>query len=151
MILEDLATLPASGALLGLDPGSKTIGLAVSDATRLIASPLETVRRSKFAADAQAVFARFDERACAAMVMGLPLNMDGSEGPRAQSARAFARNLIGVRDTPIVMWDERLSTAGVEHALLEADMSRAKRKTVVDAMAASYLLQGVLDRLRETG
>lgn len=147
----DLDALPGAGALLGLDPGSKTIGIAVSDASRLIASPVETVRRTKFAADAQAVFARYDERACAGLVIGLPLNMDGSEGPRAQSARAFARNLAKVRETPIAFVDERLSTAAVTRTLLEADASRARRAEVVDAMAAAYVLQGALDALRARG
>lgn len=148
MPVTPLATLPSSGALLGLDPGSKTIGVAVSDATRLIASPLETVKRTKMAADAARVFALYDDRNCAAIVLGLPLNMDATEGPRAQSARAFARNLLAVRDVPLAFADERLTTAGAERALIEADATRARRKELIDANAAAYLLQGVLDRLR---
>jgi putative Holliday junction resolvase len=143
-----LSELPPAGALLGLDPGSKTIGVAVSDPTRLIASALTTIHRGKLAADAARLFALYDERSCTALIVGLPLNMDASEGPRAQSARAFARNLLGVRDVPLAFVDERLSTAGAERALLEADASRARRAQVIDAAAAAYLLQGVLDRLR---
>lgn len=145
----DLCDLPPQGALLGLDPGSKTIGVAASDATRLIASPIETIKRSKFAADAARLYALFDERSCAGFVIGLPINMDGSEGPRAQSARALAANLMGVRDVPIALWDERLSTAAAERALLAADASRARRAEVIDKLAAAYILQGALDRLQE--
>ncbi|MCG8440827.1 MAG: Holliday junction resolvase RuvX [Caulobacterales bacterium] len=147
MPLLDLRQLPPEGPLLGLDPGTKTIGVAAADATRVIASPLETVKRGKLAADAARLFALYDERACVGLVIGLPLNMDGSEGPRAQSVRAFARNLMAVRDAPAAFWDERLSTAAVERTLLAADASRARRKEVVDAMAAAYILQGALDRL----
>ena len=140
--------LPAQGALLALDPGAKTIGVAVCDPTRLIASALVTITRTKLAQDAARIFALYDERACTALVVGLPLNMDGSEGPRAQSARALARNLLGIRDVPLLFADERLTTAGAERALLEADASRARRKEVIDAAAAAWLLQGVVDRLR---
>ncbi len=150
MAVLSLSELPAAGALLALDPGSKTIGVAVSDPTRLIASALETIKRSKLAADAGRLFHLYDGRSCVGMIVGLPLNMDGSEGPRAQSARAFARNLLGVRDVPLVFMDERLTTAGAERALLEADASRARRAEVIDAAAAAWLLQGVLDRLRST-
>lgn len=143
------ATLPASGALLGLDPGSKRIGVAVSDPTRLIASPLDTVARTRFAADAGKIFALFDGRACIALVIGLPRNMDGSEGPAAQSARAFANNLLKVRDLPLLLWDERLSTAAVTRTLIEADSTRKRRGEVVDKLAAAYALQGVLDALKE--
>jgi putative Holliday junction resolvase len=140
--------LPPTGALLALDPGSKTIGIAVADPTRLIASALETVRRGKLAADAARIFFLYDERACVGLILGLPLNMDGSEGPRAQSARAFARNLLAIRDVPLAFADERLTTAGAERALIEADASRARRAQVIDAAAAAWMLQGVLDRLR---
>ncbi len=148
MPLVDLAALPPTGPLMALDPGAKTIGVAVGDPTRLIASALETIRRSKLARDAARVFALYDARACVGLIVGLPLNMDGSEGPRAQSARALARNLLAIRDVPLALVDERLTTAGAERALLEADASRARRKEVIDAAAAAYLLQGVLDRLR---
>jgi putative Holliday junction resolvase len=148
MPVVTLFHLPPAGALLALDPGSKTLGVAVSDPTRLIASALETVHRRKLAADAARVFALYDDRSCTGLVLGLPLNMDGSEGPRAQSARALARNLLGVRDVPLAFADERLTTAGAERALLEADASRARRAQVIDAAAAAWLLQGVLDRLR---
>jgi putative Holliday junction resolvase len=148
MAVISLAELTPSGALLALDPGSKTIGVAVSDPTRLIASALETIRRSKLAADAARIFTLYDGRACTGLIVGLPLNMDGSEGPSAQAARAFGRNLLGVRDVPLAFVDERLTTAGAERALIEADASRARRAEVIDAAAAAFLLQGVLDRLR---
>lgn len=149
MALVSLAELPLRGALLGLDPGSKTLGAAVSDATRTIASPLETIRRSKLAADAARVFALYDGRGCGGLVVGLAVNMDGSEGPAAQSARALARNLLSVRDVPLALWDERLSTAGAQRALIEADLSRARRAALIDAQAAAFMLQGALDRLKE--
>ncbi|PHS38437.1 MAG: Holliday junction resolvase RuvX [Robiginitomaculum sp.] len=144
--LENL--MQSSGPLLGIDPGTKTFGLAVSDTTRLIASPVETIRRKKFTPDAAKIFALYDERGCAAMVIGYPVNMDGSEGPRAQSVKDLCLNLINIRDVPILLWDERMSTAAVTRTLLEADTSRAKRAEVVDKLAATYILQGVLDRLR---
>lgn len=146
---EFAEALPPQGALLGLDPGSKRIGVAVSDATRIIASPLEIVTRVKFGVDAEKILALFDGRACAALVVGLPRNMDGSEGPSAQSARAFARNLLNVRDVPLLLWDERLSTAAVTRTLIDADTSRKRRGEVVDKLAAAYALQGVLDALQE--
>ena len=146
---EFAAALPARGALLGLDPGAKRIGVAICDPERIIASPFDTVVRVKFAADAEKVFALYDSRACAGFVIGLPRNMDGSEGPAAQSARAFARNLIGVRDMPILMWDERLSTAAVTRTLIDADSSRKRRAEVVDKLAAAYALQGALDAMKE--
>ena len=146
LTLEDLAK--TTGPLLGIDPGSKTFGLAVSDTTRLIASPVETVRRKKFMKDAEQILALYDERECIAMVIGYPVNMDGSEGPRTQSVRDFATNLMGIRNIPILFWDERLSTAAVTRTMLEADTSRAKRAENVDKLAAAYLLQGLLDRLR---
>jgi putative Holliday junction resolvase len=143
------AALPASGALLGLDPGAKRIGVAVSDATRLIATPLEIITRGKFAADAQRIFALYDGRSCAGLVIGLPLNMDGSAGPAAQSARAFARNLLALRDAPLLLWDERLSTSAATRTLIEADASRQRRGEVIDKVAAGYMLQGALDALQE--
>ncbi len=146
MIVE-LFDLPENGALLGLDPGSKTVGVAACDAGRLIASPVETIRRTRFAADAARILALAKDRAAVGLVVGLPLNMDGGAGPRAQSARAFARNLAEAGAPPIALWDERLSTMAVERTLLAADASRAKRAQVIDAMAAAYILQGAIDRL----
>ena len=148
MSLYELTDLPANGALLGLDPGTKTIGIAVSDGARIAATPLETVKRSKFKADAEQVFALYDDRQCTGIVLGMPINMDGSSGPRAQSVRAFANNLLNFRDVPLAFWDERLSTVAVERTLLEADTRRSRRREVIDKMAAAYILQGALDRLR---
>ncbi len=146
--LTDLAAaLPASGPLLGLDLGTKTIGVALSDAGRRIASPLLLIRRQKFTADADALLKAAAEYAAVAFVLGLPLNMDGSEGPRAQATRAFARNLAQRTPLAIAFWDERLSTAAVTRTLIEADRSRARRADLVDKMAAAYILQGALDRL----
>jgi putative Holliday junction resolvase len=147
-IIEVTALLASKGALLGIDPGTKTFGIAVSDNTRLIASPVETIKRKKFTPDAARIFEIYDERACSAIIIGLPMNMDGSEGPRVQSVRDFAANLMALRDVPIVFWDERLSTAAVTRTLLEADSSRAARAQVIDKLAATYILQGVVDRLR---
>jgi putative Holliday junction resolvase len=143
------AALPAQGALIGLDPGSKTVGLAASDPTRLIASPLPGLARTRIAKDAAAIFSAYDARQAAGLVIGHPLNMDGSAGPSAQSARAFARNLLAVRDVPALLWDERLSTAAVLRQMIDADMSRARRAAAVDSAAAAYVLQGLIDRLRE--
>lgn len=137
------------GAVFGLDVGSKTIGVATSDATRLIASPLETIRRTKLAGDAGRIFQLMDERAAVGLVVGLPRNMDGSQSPSSQAAQAFARNLLSLRDFPILLWDERLSTAAVTRTLIEADASRARRAQLVDKLAAAYILQGALDRLYE--
>jgi putative Holliday junction resolvase len=146
--LEALAaSLAREGVLMGLDLGTKTIGLAVSDPGRRVATPLATIRRTKFKADVEALLKHAAPYRPAAFVLGLPLNMDGSEGPRAQATRAFARNLAGLIDLPIVFWDERLSTAAVTRTLLAADASRKRRAEVVDKMAAAYILQGVLDRL----
>ena len=136
------------GALMGLDPGTKTIGVAVSDGLRSVASPLETVKRRKFTQDSARLLEILAHRTVTGIVMGLPRNMDGTEGPRAQSVRAFARNLTGLTDVPIAFWDERLSTVAAERALLEADTSRAKRAERIDSVAAAYILQGFLDRLR---
>lgn len=140
--------LPAEGALMGLDLGTKTIGLAISDVRRTIASPVMVIRRKKFSADAMQLTAQVEAHRPVGLVLGLPVNMDGSEGPRAQATRAFARNLAGVTDLPIALWDERLSTAAVTRTLLEADASRKRRGEVVDKMAAAYILQGALDRIK---
>jgi putative Holliday junction resolvase len=145
--LETYLDLPAHARLLGLDLGTKTIGLALSDLERRIASPLETIQRVKFGLDAAALLKIAEKHAVAGLVIGLPLNMDGSEGPRAQSTRAFIRNLAPLTALPIVFWDERLSTLAVTRTLLDADASRARRAAVVDKMAAAYILQGALDRL----
>jgi putative Holliday junction resolvase len=143
--------MPAGARLLGIDLGEKTIGLALSDVLRTIATPLETIRRGKFAADAQTLKGLVAEHEIAALVLGLPFNMDGSEGPRCQSTRAFANNLYGVFDIDIAFWDERLSTAAVTRTLIEADVSRARRRELVDKMAAAYILQGALDFLAGPG
>lgn len=143
-----LAALPASGKLLGLDLGTKTIGVAISDGVRYSATPLETITRTKFTKDAERLVALITENQAVGIVLGLPLNMDGSEGPRAQSARAFARNLAQKIAIPIVFWDERLSTAAVTRMMIDADVRRDKRAEVVDKLAASYILQGALERLR---
>lgn len=142
------AALPPGRAIAGLDLGTRTIGVAVSDRMLSVATPLETIRRKKFGADAQRLLRIADDRDLAGFVLGLPYNMDGSEGPRCQSARAFARNLAGLTDRPIGFWDERLSTVAAERALLEADTTRKRRAEVIDHVAAGYILQGVLDRLR---
>jgi len=147
MALIDLTELPQSGPLIGIDPGSKTLGIAASDGLRLIASPVTTITRTKLAKDLSALFALYDERSAVALVIGLPLNMDGSEGPRAQSARALARNILKERDVPIALQDERLSTAQATRAMLEADLSRARRAEIIDASAASVILQTAMDRL----
>lgn len=147
--IRDFATaLPAFGALAGLDLGERTIGVAVSDTMRGVASPLETIRRRKFSLDAADLLAIVQKRQIAGLVLGLPRNMDGSEGPRCQSTRAFARNLGRLTDLPITFWDERLSTVAAEKALLEADTTRKRRGQVIDHVAAGYILQGALDRLR---
>ena len=142
------AALPPMGAIAGLDLGTKTIGVAMSDRLRSVATPVETICRTKFTADAAALLALLEAREAGAIVLGLPRNMDGSEGPRAQSTRAFARNLSALTDRPIGFWDERLSTVAAERALLEADTSRRRRAEVIDHVAAAVILQGLLDRLR---
>ncbi|SEQ66480.1 Holliday junction resolvase RuvX [Thalassovita taeanensis] len=147
-ITEFAAALPAHQALMGLDLGDKTIGVAVSDLMHSVATPLETVRRKKFGLDAARLLELIEARRIGGIVLGLPRNMDGSEGPRCQSTRAFARNLSRLTELPIGFWDERLSTVAAERALLEADTSRKRRAEVIDHVAASYILQGVLDRLR---
>lgn len=134
--------------LLGLDLGTKTIGVAVSDATLSIGSALETIKRTKFSKDAERLNELCAQNSIFGLIMGFPLNMDGSEGPRAQATRAFVRNLARLNDLPVVLWDERLSTVAAERAMIEADMSRKKRAEKIDAAAASFILQGSLDRMR---
>jgi putative Holliday junction resolvase len=146
--VEDLAPrLPAKGRLIGLDLGAKTIGLAVSDVERRLASPLKTLARRAFQKDADALIVIFAEFEIAGIILGLPLDLEGRDGPRAQSTRAFARNLATRTDSPIAYWDERFSTAVVTRSLIQNDVSRARRAKVVDKLAASYILQGALDRL----
>jgi putative Holliday junction resolvase len=147
-ITDFAAALPPMTALAGLDLGTKTIGVAVTDVLRTVATPLETVKRRKFTLDAERLLAVLAERRIGGLVLGLPRNMDGSEGPRCQSTRAFARNFSALWSGPIGFWDERLSTVAAERALLEADTSRKRRAEVIDHVAASYILQGALDRLR---
>ncbi|MDA7426825.1 Holliday junction resolvase RuvX [Primorskyibacter aestuariivivens] len=147
-IQDFAAALPSMTALMGLDLGDKTIGVAVSDSFRSVATPLETVKRRKFGLDAARLQEIVADRAIGGIILGLPRNMDGSEGPRCQSTRAFARNFSRLWDGPIGFWDERLSTVAAERALLEADTSRKRRSEVIDHVAASYILQGVLDRLQ---
>jgi putative Holliday junction resolvase len=149
-LLDLPAALPAYAPVAGLDLGEKTIGVAVSDATRTVASPLETIRKVKFTEDAKALFRLMESRGAAGIVIGLPVNMDGTEGVRCQSNRAFARNLLRLRpELPIAFWDERMSTMAVNRMLIgEADMTRGRRAEVVDKAAAAWILQGALDRLR---
>lgn len=147
--LESLAgSLEPGRRLIGIDLGARTIGLAVSDVTRTVGSPLVTIRRTKFGKDAAELLALCRENDVGGLILGLPVNMDGSDGPRAQATRAFAGNLGKLTDTPIAFWDERLSTSAVTRALLEADASRKRRGEVVDKMAAAYILQGALERMR---
>src|ERR1700683_2169389 len=146
-LIEAVAHWPARGALIGLDLGTKTIGVAVSDPDRKLATAVETIQRKAFRADAARLLAIAGERKAVGFVLGLPINMDGSEGPRAQSTRAFARNLAGLTELPIALWDERLSTAAVERELIATDTSRARRKAVIDQHAAVFILQGALGRL----
>ncbi len=146
-LLDVAALLPARGSLIGLDLGTKTIGVASSDPDRKLAAGVETVARTNFTADARRLLALAAERNAIGFVLGLPINMDGSEGPRAQSTRTFARNFAKLTALPIALWDERLSTAAVERELIAADVSRKKRAAVIDQHAAAYILQGALDRL----
>lgn len=155
MAVLDLTDLPAATApytpLVGLDLGEKTIGVAVSDGTRTVASPLQLIRKTKFTDDANALFKLMESRSATGIVIGLPVNMDGTEGPRCQSSRAFARNILRLRDIPIAFWDERLSSAAVNRMLIdEHDVNRKQRGEVVDKLAATYILQGALERLRNT-
>ena len=150
--LEELAsTLPVKSRLMGLDLGTKTIGLALSDIMQTIATPLQTIRREKFTTDIKILLQLAKEHDVSALVIGMPFNLDGSEGPRAQATRAFERNLGQHTGLPLVFWDERLSTVAVERTLLEADASRKRRAEVIDKMAAAYILQGALDRLANIG
>ncbi len=146
-LVEAAQHLPTRGALIGLDLGSKTIGVAASDPERRLAAGVTTVARTNFTADARRILALAAERSAAGFVLGLPINMDGTEGPRAQSTRAFARNFAKLTELPIALWDERLSTAAVEREMIANDVSRAKRAAVIDEHAAMFILQGALDRL----
>jgi putative holliday junction resolvase len=146
-LIEAVAHWPARGALIGLDLGTKTVGVAVSDPDRKLATAVETIQRKAFRADAARLLAIAGERKAVGFVLGLPINMDGSEGPRAQSTRAFARNLAGLTELAIALWDERLSTVAVERELIANDVSRARRAEVIDQHAAIFILQGALDRL----
>ena len=153
MPVVDLTELPALLArhapVVGLDLGEKTIGVAVSDATRTVASPLELIRKVKFTQDAAALFKLMENRGAGGIVIGLPVNMDGTEGPRCQSSRAFGRNLLRLKDLPIAFWDERMSSMAINRVLIdEADVTRARRAELVDKMAAAWILQGALERLR---
>ena len=146
--IEELArTLPPSARLAGLDLGTKTIGIALSDPGLRIATPFHTIRRSKFGKDAEELLALCARERIGGLILGLPINMNNTEGPRAQATRAFLRNLAPLTDLPVVLWDERLSTAAAERAMIEADLSRKKRAERIDAAAASFILQGALDRL----
>lgn len=148
LAIEDLAgRLPRKGRLAGIDLGSKTIGLAISDVERQLASPLKTLTRAEFRKDADALIAIFAEFEIVGVILGMPLDLEGRGGPRAQSTRAFGRNLSQLIDLPIAYWDERFSTAVVTRALIASDVSRARRAQVVDKLAAAYILQGALDRL----
>jgi len=148
---EFTALLPPNRAICGLDFGDKTIGIAISDLRRMVATPNETLRRVKFTEDANRLLALLSAREVRGIILGLPLNMDGSTGPRVQATQSFARNLTRLTDLPIAFWDERLSTVAAERALLEADTSRKRRKEVIDAVAAGYILQGALDRMGHMG
>lgn len=150
--IEDfVAALPPNRAIAGLDLGDKTIGVALSDLRRQVATPIEVIRREKFTIDASRLLALLEARGAAGIVLGLPLNMDGTVGPRVQATQAFARNLEKLAALPICYWDERLSTVAAERALLEADTSRKRRKEVIDQVAAGYILQGALDRMAHLG
>jgi putative pre-16S rRNA nuclease len=151
MILADPASLraavPAGSRLMGLDVGTKTIGLALSDTRHIIATPLETIRRRRFREDMERLFALIDAHAVGGLVVGLPLTLAGGDGPRTQSVRQFVRNLMASRDLPVALWDERLSTAAVTREMIAADMTRRRRAEIVDRVAAAYILQGCLDFL----
>jgi len=145
---EFAAALPPRAPIAAVDVGEKTIGVAVSDLSRMIASPLELIRKVKFTQDAERLFALMNGRGAQGLIVGLPVNMDGAEGPRCQASRAFARNLLRLKDFPIAFWDERLSTVAVQRMLTEeADLSRGRRAELVDKAAAAWILQGVLDRM----
>ncbi|HEV2549691.1 MAG TPA: Holliday junction resolvase RuvX [Stellaceae bacterium] len=142
------ALLKPGERLLGLDVGTKTIGMSLSDTTRIVATPLDTIRRTRFRDDAKRLLAEIDRHGVGGIVVGLPISLDGSEGPRAQGVRQFARNLLAERDLPLAFWDERLSTAAVEREMIAADLTRKRRAEIIDKVAAAYILQGLLDRLR---
>jgi putative Holliday junction resolvase len=145
----DLTSLLKPGErLLGLDVGTKTIGMALSDTTRLVATPLDTIRRTRFRDDVKRLLAEIDRHGVGGVVVGLPISLDGSEGPRAQGVRQFAKNLLAHCDLPLAFWDERLSTAAVEREMIAADLTRKRRAEIIDKVAAAYILQGLLDRLR---
>jgi putative Holliday junction resolvase len=152
MIYEEVSafanTIQPNHSLIGLDLGTKTIGVAVSDTILSVATPIKTIKRKKFSIDAELLLGVISNKSCCGVIIGLPKNMDGSEGPRAQSTRAFARNFSVKTNLPITFWDERLSTVAAEKALLEADTTRKRRAEVIDHVAAAYILQGFLDRLR---
>ena len=139
--------IPKGSRLLGLDVGTKTIGLALSDTLLMVATPLRTIRRARFKTDAAEVLREVDAHGAGALAIGLPIALDGRESPRSQSVRQFARNLLAIRDLPVVFWDERLSTAAVERSMIEADLTRRRRSEIIDRTAAAYILQGLLDRL----
>ena len=146
---DDFRTLlGTSGRLIGIDAGTKTLGLALSDVSRMIASPLETIKRTKFSADSARLLHLAHEHKIIGFVLGLPINLDGSEGPRVQSTRAFARNLNALSELPVLLWDERLTTAEAERMLIAADTSRKRRSEVIDKLAATVILQNALDRMR---
>jgi putative pre-16S rRNA nuclease len=148
----DLGALLRPGErLLGLDVGTKTIGMALSDTTRMVATPLDTIRRMRFRDDVKRLLAEIDRHGVGGVVVGLPISLDGSEGPRAQGVRQFAKNLLAHRDLPLAFWDERLSTAAVEREMIAADLTRKRRAEIIDKVAAAYILQGLLDRLRRSG
>ncbi|HWB49824.1 MAG TPA: Holliday junction resolvase RuvX [Stellaceae bacterium] len=155
MIVDNPATLaaavPQGRRLMGLDVGTKTIGLALSDTRCKIASPLDTIRRRRFRDDLAALLALVDRHAAGGLVIGLPLALDGRDSPRTQSVRAFARNLLTLRDLPVLLWDERLSTAAVTREMIAADMTRKRRAEIVDKVAAAYILQGCLDAMAREG
>ena len=148
MSVVDLEALAAKARLMALDVGDKTVGIAIGTTGLAVASPLETIRRTRFSADARRVFALMEEHEAEGLVIGLPINMDGTEGRRCQSVRQFADNLLALRDIDVAFWDERLSTAAVTRTMIEADLSRRKRAAAVDRLAAAYILQGALERLR---
>lgn len=150
-LVEAARHWPPRGALIGLDLGTKTVGVAVSDPDRRLATGVETVARKSFGKDAAQILALAADRRAVGFVLGLPLNMNGSEGPRAQSTRAFARNFARLTELPIALWDERLSTAAVERQMIAMDASRKQRAAIIDAHAAAYILQGALDRLTHLG
>ncbi len=148
---SDLRTLlPKGRRLIGLDVGTKTIGMALSDTTLLVATPLDTIRRTRFRDDAKRILAEIARHQVGGIVVGLPIGLDGREGPRAQGVRQVARNLLELIDLPLAFWDERLSTAAVEREMIAADLSRKRRAEIIDKVAAAYILQGLLDRLRNS-